>query len=62
MLCRGMLGKIRIIEILNYETYYVADMNINENKKECIVRCAIYENADKIGLVSDWSKTATKKE
>ena len=52
----------RIIEVLHYETYYIADLTIDENKEECTVRCAIYENDDKIGLVSDWSQTATQKE
>lgn len=52
----------RIIELLNYESYFVADLNINEGTEECIVRCAIYENDDKIELVSDWSKTATSRD
>ena len=52
----------RLVEVLHYETYYVADLTIDESKEECVVRCAIYENDDKIGLVSDWSKTATQKE
>jgi len=52
----------RLIEVLHYETYYVADLTIDESKEECVVRCAIYENEDKIGLVSDWSETATQKE
>ncbi len=51
----------RIVKLLNYETYFVADMNIDESGEECIVRCAIYENEDKIELVSDWSKAATNK-
>ena len=52
----------RLIEVLHYETYYVADLTIDESKEECTVRCAIYENDDKIGLVSDWSQTATQRE
>ncbi len=46
----------RIIEILNYEAVYTAEMKIDESKGECTVKCAIYENVDKIGQVSDWTK------
>lgn len=52
----------RIVELLNYETYFLADLNIDESKEECKVRCAMYESDDKIELVSDWSKTATNKD
>lgn len=51
----------RLVEVLHYETYYVADLTIDEAKQECVVRCAIYEDDSKIGLVSDWSKTATQR-
>ena len=51
----NMIGD-RIIEILNYETTYMADMDIDEHKGHCIVKCAIFENIDKIGQVSDWTK------
>ncbi len=46
----------RIIEILNYEAVYTAEMKIDKSKGECTVKCAIYENVDKIGQVSDWTK------
>ena len=46
----------RIIEILNYEAVYTAEMEIDESKGKCTVKCAIYENVDKIGQVSDWTK------
>jgi len=46
----------QILEILNYAGVYTAEMKIEENKGECIVKCAIYENVDKIGQVSDWTK------
>jgi len=51
----NMIGD-RIIEILNYETTYMADMDIDEHKGHCIVKYAIFENIDKIGQVSDWKK------
>jgi hypothetical protein len=51
----NMIGD-RIIEILGYETTYMAEMNIDENKGKCIVKYAIFENIDKIGQVSDWTK------
>jgi hypothetical protein len=51
----NMIGD-RIIEILNYETTYMADMDIDEHEGHCIVKYAIFENIDKIGQVSDWTK------
>jgi hypothetical protein len=51
----NMIGD-RIIEILNYETTYMADVDIDENKGKCIVKYAIFEDIDKIGKVSDWTK------
>ena len=47
----------QLIEKLNYETTYLANLDINEKTRECKVKCAIYETPDKIGVVSDWSKT-----
>jgi len=52
----------RLVEVLHYETYYVADLAVDADKQECTVKCAIYENDDKIGLISDWSQTATQRE
>jgi hypothetical protein len=46
----------QIIEVLNYIGVYMAEMHTDENKGGCIVKCAIYENVDKIGQVSDWTK------
>lgn len=46
----------QLIEKLNFETTYLADLQIDEKKGECIVRSAIYENEDKLGLVCDWSQ------
>jgi hypothetical protein len=51
----NMIGD-RIIEVLDYETTYMADMDINERKGKCIVKYAIFEDIDKIGKVSDWTK------
>jgi len=45
----------QIIEKLNYLTTYTAEMDIDEKKGECIIKCAIFENVDKIGVVSDWT-------
>ena len=46
----------QLINSLNYEATFLADMAIDESKKQCKVRCAIYETVDKIGQVSDWNK------
>ena len=45
----------QIIEKLNFETTYVADIDVNENTGECLLKCAIFENPEKIGNVCDWS-------
>lgn len=46
----------RIIEVLHYLTTYTAELEVNENKEECTLKCAIYDTFDKIGQVSDWTK------
>lgn len=46
----------RIIEVLHYLATYTAELKVDQNKGECMLRCAIYETIDKIGQVSDWSK------
>jgi hypothetical protein len=46
----------QLIEKLNFETTYLAELQIDEKKGECIVRSAIYKDEDKIGLVCDWSQ------
>lgn len=51
----NMIGD-RIIEILGYETTYMADMDIDEAREKCVVKYAIFEGIDKIGQVSDWTK------
>jgi hypothetical protein len=45
----------QIIEKLNFETTYVADIDVDENSKECLIKCAIFESPEKIGNVCDWS-------
>jgi hypothetical protein len=45
----------QIIEKLNYETTYVADIEVDETQKECVLKCAIFENPEKIGNVCDWT-------
>lgn len=51
----NMIGD-RIIEVLGYETTYMAEMKIDENSKNCIVKYAIFEDVSKICQVSDWTK------
>ena len=51
----NMIGD-RIIEVLDYETTYMADMEIDEDSGNCIVKYAIFEDISKIGQVSDWTK------
>ena len=51
----NMIGD-RILEILNYEATYMADMDIDEGSGHCVVKYAIFEDVGKIGQVSDWTK------
>ncbi len=46
----------QIIDKLNYLTTYTARLEVDDAKGECELYCAVYENMDKIGVVSDWSK------
>lgn len=46
----------QIIDKLNYLTVYTARLEVDNTKGECELFCAIYENMDMIGVVSDWSK------
>ncbi len=46
----------RILELLHYEiTFLGGNMEIDEEKNKCIIRCGIWETADKVGIVSDWT-------
>jgi len=45
----------RILNILNFEMVYTASMeDIDVDKGQCRVKCAIYESMEKIGQVGDW--------
>jgi hypothetical protein len=46
----------QILEKLNYLTVYTAGIEVNAEKQECTLKCAIYKSMDKIGQVSDWTK------
>lgn len=46
----------QLIEKLNFETTYLARVQIDENSGKCKTISAIYEGESKIGLVCDWSK------
>ena len=45
----------QIIEKLNFETTYVADIEVDNNAGECMLKSAIFESPKKIGNVCDWS-------
>ena len=44
----------QIHEKLKYETSYLAKLAIDEKNQECLAYMALYETADKIGVVTDW--------
>lgn len=44
----------RILNILHYEMIYTAQMNIDVDRKTCVIKGAMYENPEKIGMVGDW--------
>lgn len=46
----------QVVNKLHYVATYLAEMDINENAGHCVVRCALYQDVDKIGEVSDWTK------
>ena len=46
----------QIISKLKYMTTYTAGMEVDAEKGECLIYCAIYKDMDSIGQVSDWSK------
>ncbi len=45
----------QLIEKLGFATTYVADLEVDEASGECVIKSAIFETADKIGNVCDWS-------
>lgn len=46
----------QIVDRLNYLTTYTAHLHVDNQKGECVIKCAIYEDISKIGVVSDWTK------
>jgi len=46
----------QLIEKLGYATTYLADMKVDAETGQCVIRAAIYATPEKIGEVSDWSK------
>lgn len=46
----------RVVEGLGYEHALLAELNVDENKGQCVAKCALYETPEKIGQVSDWTK------
>jgi hypothetical protein len=46
----------QIIDKLNYLTSYTARLKVDNTRGECELFCAVYDNMDKIGQVSDWLK------
>ena len=45
----------QLIEKLGFATTYVADLDVDDATGECTVKSAIFQSADKIGNVCDWS-------
>jgi len=45
----------QLIEKVNFETTYVADLEVDAASRDCSIKCAIFETAEKIGNVCDWS-------
>ena len=46
----------RLIEVLGFETAYVAHIHIDGSASKCRIQIAIFENPSKIGCVSDWAE------
>lgn len=46
----------QLIEKLNYETAYVADIDADEKAGLCEIKIAIYATPEKIGCVSNWQE------
>lgn len=45
----------QLIEKLNFESTYVAELEVLPVAGKCSVKCAVFETAEKIGNVCDWS-------
>ena len=46
----------RILGVLRYLTTYTADIKVDEDKRRCVIKCAVFDSIDKIGQVSDWTR------
>ena len=46
----------RLIEVLGFESAYVAHIHISDDAGRCRIQVAIYETPAKIGCVSDWAE------
>ena len=46
----------QVISRLDYMTTYAGGMDVDNEKGECVIYCAVYKDMDSIGVVSDWSK------
>ena len=46
----------QLIEKLQFETNYIADIEVDEKAGNCKIKCAVYPTIGHIGMVSDWSK------
>jgi hypothetical protein len=46
----------QLIEKLNYDTAYLAELHIDEKTGECRSRSAVYEDETKIGCVCNWNE------
>jgi len=50
----------RILNILKYEMVYNASLEkIDTDAGDCVLKCVVYESADKIGQVGDWRGSNT---
>ena len=45
----------QLIEKLNFETTYVAEIECDASNNSCLIKSAVYESKEKIGNVCDWS-------
>ena len=46
----------QLIEKLDYETTYVASIDVDERDGLCRLKIAIYETPEKVGCISNWSE------
>lgn len=46
----------QLIEKLNYESTYVAKIDVDKKSTMCTLKVAIYETPEKVGCVSDWAE------